>query len=250
MREAGRILAAFSLFTVAPVKNCKGKLQMIKRKAFRICALAVMGTGISQTPAMAQCGTASWYHEGAVTANGERYRPDGISAAHKSLPFGARVKVTHQRTGRSVVVRINDRGPFIRGRIIDLSRGAKRVLGMGGLAPVCLTVLGRGQRVASAKAAGKHVAAKRTASSRRVAAKSRKARSRLVARTAYGTTQTGARAERAERVRKRHSRVVKRANAAKLARQDRRTDRYAENRRPEPRPFKLAGWPRSNDPTF
>jgi rare lipoprotein A len=97
--------------------------------------------------AAAQCGTASWYHEGTRTANGERYRPDGITAAHRTLPFGTRVLVRHQRTGRTVTVRINDRGPFIRGRIIDLSRGARRVLGMDGLAPVCLTILDWGHRM-------------------------------------------------------------------------------------------------------
>jgi len=122
---------------------------MILSKAFRVCGLAAIGVALMQTPALAQCGTASWYHEGSKTANGERYNPDGITAAHRRLPFGTRVKVTHKRTGRSVTVRINDRGPFIRGRIIDLSRGAKRVLGMGGLAPVCISVVGRGKRKVS-----------------------------------------------------------------------------------------------------
>jgi len=123
---------------------------MIVSKALRVCAVAALGLAMMQTPALAQCGTASWYHEGSKTANGERYNPDGITAAHKTLPFGTRVKVTHKRTGRSVTVRINDRGPFIRGRIIDLSRGAKRVIGMGGLAPVCIKVVGRGKRKVSA----------------------------------------------------------------------------------------------------
>lgn len=132
---------------------------MIKSKAFRVCAIATIGAAVSGQSALAQCGTASWYHEGSRTANGERYKPDGISAAHRSLPFGTRVKVTHKKTGRSVVVRINDRGPFIRGRIIDLSRGAKHVLGMGGLAPVCISVLGRGERYASANAKRKMRAA-------------------------------------------------------------------------------------------
>jgi rare lipoprotein A len=68
----------------------------------------------------------------------------GISAAHKSLPFGTRVVVRNQRTGRSITVRINDRGPFVGGRIIDLSTGAKNALGMGGLAPVCLEVVSFG----------------------------------------------------------------------------------------------------------
>lgn len=93
--------------------------------------------------AFEQCGVASYYHEDYLTATGERYKPDGISAAHRTLPFGAVVRVRHQKTGREVVVRINDRGPYIAGRIIDLSRGAKRAIGMDGLAPVCITVIGQ-----------------------------------------------------------------------------------------------------------
>ena len=117
---------------------------MLKMKKLCVYGVAVISLGASYQAAQAQCGTASWYHEGSRTATGERYNPDGITAAHRSLPFGTRVQVRNQRTGRTVVVRINDRGPFIRGRIIDLSRGAHRLLGMDGLAPVCLAVLGRG----------------------------------------------------------------------------------------------------------
>jgi rare lipoprotein A len=100
-------------------------------------------------PALAECGVASVYWEGARTANGERFAPDGISAAHKSLPFGSRVIVRNQKTGRSIIVRINDRGPFVAGRIIDLSRGAAHYAGVNGLAPVCLEVIsyGSGGRV-------------------------------------------------------------------------------------------------------
>jgi len=66
-----------------------------------------------------------------------------MTAAHRSLPFGTQVKVTNKRNGRTVVVTINDRGPFIRGRVIDLSKGAAQVIGMtgAGLAPVSLEVL-------------------------------------------------------------------------------------------------------------
>jgi rare lipoprotein A len=125
---------------------------MYKVNKLCVYGVAAMSLGLPTQAALAQCGTASWYHEGARTANGERYRPDGITAAHRTLPFGTRVLVRNQRTGRTVTVRINDRGPFIRGRIIDLSRGAQRVLGMDGLASVCLAVLGRGEtRVASAE---------------------------------------------------------------------------------------------------
>lgn len=125
---------------------------MFSRKTLGVCCVTVMATVVPMKQASAQCGKASWYHEGSRTASGERYRPDGITAAHKTLPLGTIVQVQHQRSGRTVTVRINDRGPFIRGRIIDLSRGAKRVLGMDGVAPVCITVLGRGgsAKVASA----------------------------------------------------------------------------------------------------
>ena len=92
-----------------------------------------------------ECGIASTYSSGHQTANGERYNHLGISAAHKHLPFNTRVIVRHQRTGKSIIVRINDRGPFIPGRIIDLSTGAKRAFGMDGLAPVCLEVVSYGK---------------------------------------------------------------------------------------------------------
>ncbi|MGC5781428.1 septal ring lytic transglycosylase RlpA family protein [Methylobacterium sp. NFXW15] len=92
-------------------------------------------------PAAAQSGTASWYGSGHRTANGERFNPNGLTAAHRTLPFGTRVQVQNPRTGRSIVVRINDRGPFIRGRIIDLSRGSARALGMGGTSWVSLRVV-------------------------------------------------------------------------------------------------------------
>jgi len=107
-----------------------------------VALAAVWVIGCQQ--AFAECGIASTYSSGTRTANGERYDHTGISAAHKSLPFGTRVVVRNQRTGRSITVRINDRGPFVAGRIIDLSTGAKNALGMDGLAPVCLEVVSYG----------------------------------------------------------------------------------------------------------
>jgi rare lipoprotein A len=80
-----------------------------------------------------ETGIASWYgpgFDGNLTANGEVYDMNGISAAHKTLPFGTLVRVIDRETGRSIVVRINDRGPFVEGRIIDLSKGAAEKLGM------------------------------------------------------------------------------------------------------------------------
>jgi rare lipoprotein A len=92
-------------------------------------------------------GQASWYgpgFHGRTTANGERYNQHGLTAAHKSLPFGTRIKVTNKNNGRTVVVRVNDRGPYAGGRVIDLSAGAASVLGMmsSGVAPVQLEILG------------------------------------------------------------------------------------------------------------
>lgn len=75
---------------------------------------------------------ASYYQHGSRTASGERFIPSGLTAAHRSLPFGTRLKVTNRANGRSVVVRVNDRGPFIRGRGLDVSRGAAAALGMIG----------------------------------------------------------------------------------------------------------------------
>jgi rare lipoprotein A len=87
----------------------------------------------------AECGRASWYALHSMTANGERMNPSAMTAAHKSLPFGTRIKVINKANGKSVVVRINDRGPFIRGRIVDLSKAAARSIGMiqSGHAKVC-----------------------------------------------------------------------------------------------------------------
>jgi rare lipoprotein A len=93
-------------------------------------------------------GEASWYgpgFHGRTTANGEVFNQNELTAAHPNLPFGTQVKVTNMNNGRSVVVRINDRGPYAGGRIIDLSAAAARVLGLitSGVAPVQLEILGR-----------------------------------------------------------------------------------------------------------
>jgi rare lipoprotein A len=85
-----------------------------------------------------QSGIASIY-SGGKTASGEHMNSGELTAAHPSLPFGTRVTVTNRHTGRSVVVRINDRGPFVKGRVIDLSPAAARAIGVGGLAQVSLS---------------------------------------------------------------------------------------------------------------
>ena len=80
-------------------------------------------------------------YAGARTASGERAQSGALTAAHKSLPFGTMVRVTNTRNNKSVVVRINDRGPFVRGRVIDLTPAGARAIGMSGLAPVSLAVV-------------------------------------------------------------------------------------------------------------
>jgi len=88
----------------------------------------------------AQSGIASVYStkHGLKTASGARMTDHTLTAAHRTLPFGTRVRVTHKNSGKSVIVTITDRGPFVRGRIIDLTPAAARLLGISGLAPVVL----------------------------------------------------------------------------------------------------------------
>ena len=107
--------------------------------------LVAASIGIT-TLASAETGIASVYDYGHErTASGERGSSTALTAAHRTLPFGTMVRVFDRDNGRSVVVRINDRGPFVHGRVIDLGPAAARVLGMGdGLAHVTLDVIGRG----------------------------------------------------------------------------------------------------------
>lgn len=99
---------------------------------------------ISAASASAQCGSASWYALNSKTASGERMNPAAMTAAHRTLPFGSKVVVTNQRNGRAVVVRINDRGPFIKGRVIDLSKAAAHKLGFvnAGHTKICISQAG------------------------------------------------------------------------------------------------------------
>lgn len=113
-------------------------------KKWLIGALFILGAVIlvfaESARAADACGGASWYALNSRTASGEMMNPAAMTAAHRKMGFGAKVRVTNTRNGRSVVVRINDRGPFIRGRIIDLSKAAAGKIGMirSGHAPVCI----------------------------------------------------------------------------------------------------------------
>jgi len=103
-----------------------------------LCAATLLLCFIS-TSAFAETCVASHYgYSGSRTASGERMNPSAMTAAHRTRSFGSEVTVTSQKSGRSVTVRINDRGPFIKGRCIDLSTGAARALGMAGIERVSL----------------------------------------------------------------------------------------------------------------
>jgi rare lipoprotein A len=110
---------------------------MAGRLAVKLSGAAIIFAASSV--AQAENGLASIYaYSGSRTASGERTNPAGLTAAHRTLPFGTQVRVTNRRNGKSVVVRINDRGPFLRGRVIDVTPAAARALGFSGLAPVSI----------------------------------------------------------------------------------------------------------------
>ena len=117
---------------------------MTRRFAVTFLALLTLATGCASSTSD---GLASYYadkYQGHKTASGERFDTARLTAAHRTLPFGTRVRVTNLDNGRSVVVRVNDRGPFVSGRVIDLSPAAAKQLDMlrAGVARVKLEVLG------------------------------------------------------------------------------------------------------------
>jgi rare lipoprotein A len=99
---------------------------------------------IAASNVSAESGIASIYstESGSGTASGQRLNPGALTAAHKTLPFGTKVRVTNHKNGKTIVVTINDRGPFVRGRIIDLTPAGGRALGFSGLAPVTVEIEG------------------------------------------------------------------------------------------------------------
>ena len=109
-----------------------------------LCIALILGCAFSPTSVTSsvadQAGIASVYsHEsGSATANGGKLNREALTAAHRTLPFGSKVTITNKSNGRSVVVTINDRGPFVRGRIIDVSPAAARSLGFSGVAHVTI----------------------------------------------------------------------------------------------------------------
>lgn len=109
-------------------------------KLASICLVAAVAqlAWFAGATAWAETGVASVYStgSGARTASGARLDPAGMTAAHRTLPFGSRIRVTNRHNGRSVVVTVNDRGPFVRGRVVDVTPAAAHVLGFSGLTQV------------------------------------------------------------------------------------------------------------------
>lgn len=129
------------LSNASPLKEIKGQPKTVARKNRTSAPEAAV-----KSLRRAAQGIASWYgpgFHGRRTASGETFNQNALTAAHRYLPFGTRVRVTNMRNGRSVVVRINDRGPFARGRIVDLSAAAASAIGLkrSGVAPVQVQVL-------------------------------------------------------------------------------------------------------------
>jgi rare lipoprotein A len=111
---------------------------MIVRLPAALCGAALILAGLTAASA-GETGIASVYaYESGKTASGERASATGLTAAHRTLPFGTRVRVINKRNGKSVVVRINDRGPFVKGRVIDVTPAAAKALGFSGLTKVAL----------------------------------------------------------------------------------------------------------------
>jgi rare lipoprotein A len=129
---------------------CNDLSWRVRHRAFSIVALLGLLCldilGCSKEPTHSLQGVASWYgypHHGRITASGRRFNMHELTAAHRTLPFGTRLRVTNLMNGRSVTVTITDRGPFVKQRVLDLSYAAAREIGMigPGMAPVQLEVL-------------------------------------------------------------------------------------------------------------
>lgn len=120
-----------------------------KENKMKLLTTALVALILIAAPSYASTMRASWYDcvkpgecsRSKITASGEKFNPNALTAAHKTLPFGTLLRVTHK--GKSVIVRINDRGPFIKGRHLDLSRAAARKIGCGGVCTVKVEIIGK-----------------------------------------------------------------------------------------------------------
>jgi len=138
--------AALAGCAQSPVRTSKSNLSAAARESSLLTIYKRHQTAFGTTgslPPGASVGVASFYTEGAHTASGERLNPNALTAAHPSLPFGTRLRITTVASGRSVVVRVNDRGPFLKGRAVDVSYSAAKQLGITdrGIAKVKMEVV-------------------------------------------------------------------------------------------------------------
>src|SRR5215471_17142394 len=143
MMKLPRERAAFIIPTPSLELRCPGKSWLIgldlgSEAMIRSICAALAITCLSTSASAETCVASRYGYSGGRTALGERLDPNAMTAAHRTRPFGSHVTVTSHSTGRSVTVRINDRGPFVKGRCIDLSTGAAQVLGLFGIARVSL----------------------------------------------------------------------------------------------------------------
>jgi rare lipoprotein A len=127
----------------APLEHNRTTSLMTNRRLAAVRKHTPFASGKTTETQLASHGLASFYTEGTQTASGERFDTHELTAAHPTLPFGTRLRVTNVATGRSVTVRVNDRGPFVPGRVVDVSYAAAETLGMveGGIAKVKLDVV-------------------------------------------------------------------------------------------------------------
>lgn len=138
--------------TLAQAQQSDGMAELEAAATAALSAASTLGASTDPAPARSESGMASWYgpgFHGRKTASGETFNMDALTAAHPTLPFGSWVRVENTVNGRSVDVRINDRGPHLKQRVIDLSRGAAKALGLvgQGTRQVAITVLTEAQRL-------------------------------------------------------------------------------------------------------
>ncbi len=129
--------------TAPPAPSPAPENLTMPRPVATITVMAPRPSATRPTPGRSQCVTGerivtAYYWEGKYTATGARFNPDGMTAAHRTFPFGTKLLVINPRNGKSVTVTINDRGPFTRGVTLDLSRGAAQAIGLQGNAVVCM----------------------------------------------------------------------------------------------------------------
>ncbi len=201
--------------------------------------------GVTSSHAGTQVGIATFYWKPQKTAFGGQFNTQAMTAAHKSLPFGTVVRVTRLSTGRSVVVRINDRGPIVRGRIIDLSLKAATLLGMksAGVTRVRVQVIGRGKKAKKAYASLSKSARKRSRKSKRKASLKSKSSNSKAKRAAAGK-----KARKKTKLAKRKTKKVGVASLKKKARKRKHKSvatKSVPKHRPEPfaeTKYKAVAW--------